>query len=250
MANQQVYIGTSGFSYKDWVGNFYPQFVSQKDWLRYYSSQFNTVEIDATFYGLPRKEVVARWRNNVPDNFIFTAKFPRTVTHEGTDSERIAAAGQFVEVMAELASKRGPMLMQFPYSFKPDRIDFLEKLLDSLPDSGPTTVEIRNRNWLEVDRLFEILAARKIGFCLVDHPWMPRSDQVTADYSYLRMLGDHKKIEEDFSWIRDDKEDALQHWSELIRRFSQDGKTVYIYFNNHFSGHAPTTARRLLELLT
>ena len=105
MKNDLIRIGTSGFSYKDWLGNFYPQFCPQSDFLRFYASKFNTVEIDSTFYHIPKEDTVKRWYKVTPDKFLFTAKFPQTVTHEGSLNSRIDNARKFIDVIKNLNSK-------------------------------------------------------------------------------------------------------------------------------------------------
>lgn len=248
MANQNIRIGTSGYSYKDWLGNFYPQFCPSQDFLRFYSSRFTTVEIDMTFYRVPTETMVRRWHKSTPGGFTFAAKFPRTVTHEGTRADRCDTAGHFVGIMQGLEEKLGPLLLQFPYSFKPDQFKLLEAIVDSLPEGPSYSVEVRNRKWLDGE-LFDFLRERKIALCLVDHPWMPRCAEQTASFAYVRFLGDQRKIDSDFSYVRDGREEALQWWADSIGNFASDGREVYVFFNNHFSGHAPTSAYRAMELL-
>lgn len=249
MINDRVLIGTSGFSYRDWLGNFYPQFCPQADFLQFYSSRFKTVEIDATFYRIPTVETVRKWAKSTPDNFVFAAKFPQAVTHEGEPESRLENARIFIEVMKHLDSKLGPLLLQFPYSFKPDQRDLLMQILDALPSNGLFAVELRNRKWLDQKDLFEVMADKRIAFCLIDHPWMPRVKVKTADFLYLRLLGDRHKIENDFSYVRFQRDEELNWWRELIVEYAREGVNCYVYFNNHFSGHAPTTATKLSELL-
>ncbi|MEW6412367.1 MAG: DUF72 domain-containing protein [Candidatus Zixiibacteriota bacterium] len=249
MNQQRVKIGTSGFSYKDWLGNFYPQFCPQADFLKYYSSQFKTVEIDATFYRVPSKETVQKWAKLTPDDFVFSAKFPQTVTHDGNLSARVGNALDFIEVMKHLESKRGPLLLQFPYSFKPDQAELLIGLLEALPENGLFAVELRNKKWLDVKDVFELFCERNIAFCLIDHPWMPLVNIKTADFQYIRMLGDRKKIESDFSYVRFGREQELSQWAEIIRQWAAQDVNCFVYFNNHYSGHAPTTAVLLREIL-
>ncbi len=250
MNQQRVKIGTSGFSYKDWLGNFYPQFCPPADFLTFYSSKFKTVEIDATFYRIPSKETVQKWAKVTPDDFVFAAKFPQTVTHEGELTTRIANARTFIEVMNYLESKRGPLLLQFPYSFKPDQIETLLGLLEALPDDGLFAVEFRNKKWLETKGIFDILTEKNIAFCLIDHPWMPRVNVKTADFQYFRFLGDRKKIENDFSYVRFDREEELVQWSKIIEEWASQDINCFVYFNNHYSGHAPTTGNLLREILS
>jgi len=245
----RIHIGTSGYSYNDWLGNFYPQFCSSKDFLRFYSSLFNTVEIDSTFYRIPTVQTVQQWKKVTPDNFIFTAKFPQSVTHEGAIKSRVDTARVFMDVMANLDDKLGPLLMQFPYSFNPvEHFDLLRELLQVVPADIKVAVEVRNKKWIRPE-FYQLLSGKKIALCLLDHPWMPKKTEYTADFSYIRFLGDRKKIESDFSFIRIDREEELKWWSDLIEEFSRERGEVYAYFNNHYSGHSPTTARRLIEIL-
>ena len=237
-----------GFSYKDWLGNFYPQFCPQADFLQYYASQFKTVEIDSTWYRIPSAQTVAKWARITPKDFVFTAKFPQAVTHEGDLGSRAENALAFIDVMRGLDSKLGALLLQFPYSFKPEEHKLLTGLLDVLPKDMPIAVELRNKHWLTED-LFGELRRRDLALCLADHPWVPRLAEKTADFQYIRMLGDRKKIESDFSHIRFDREKELQWWREVISDFAGQGGNIFVFFNNHYSGHAPTTARRLAAIL-
>ena len=250
MANGKLLIGTTGFSYQDWLGNFYPQFCPQADFLKYYSHCFNTVEIDSTFYGIPSEKTIAGWNNVTPDNFIFSAKFPRTVTHEGTINQKVDQAKYFMEVMKNLKSKLGVLLLQFPYSFKPDQYETLISLINTVKGDIRIAVELRNRKWLDNKDIFKILSDHNIALCQIDHPWMPRISQFTADFSYFRFLGDRKKIEDDFTYIRNDRIQELTEWKEIIKESLDTGRDTITYFNNHYSGHAPTTAMKFEEIIT
>ena len=249
MLPETIKIGTSGFSYKDWLGNFYPQFCPQSDFLRFYSSQFKTVEIDATFYQIPSETTVKKWSGSTPANFTFTAKFPRIVTHEGTLEERLDNANKFIAVMKTMGTKLGPLLLQFPYSFKPESFAMLEELLVGLSSGVRLSIELRNKQWLKIERLFSLLEKRNIAFCLIDHPWMPKINISTADFQYIRFLGDRKKITNDFSFVRFDRKEELDWWKDIFVDFAVKGKNIFGFFNNHYSGHSPTTANLMIEIL-
>ena len=216
-------IGTSGFSYRDWLGNFYPQFCPQADFLKFYASQFKTVEIDATFYRIPKEETVIRWAKVTPENFVFTAKFPQAVTHEGDLESRLSSQAAFLDVMQNLGPKLGPLLLQFPYSFKPESKGLLVKLIEALPEKGMFALELRNRKWLDEKDLFDLLSDKSIAFCLIDHPWMPKVNIRTGGFQYIRFLGDRKKIENDFSYVRYDREEELEWWRNLISEYASGG---------------------------
>ncbi len=246
---RRIHIGTSGYSYKDWLGNFYPQFCPQADFLRFYAAVFKTVEIDATFYRIPSKKMIKGWLDRTPDDFIFTAKFPSIVTHEGDIESRLENASKFIDIMTGLDNKLGPLLLQFPYGFKPeDNYDLMVSLLDKIPKDVPLALEVRNKKWLS-DDFISLLKSLKISLAQVDHPWMPREIPVTGNFKYIRFLGDRKKIKNDFSYIRDEREEELNWWSNVIEEFSSDGGEVYAYVNNHYSGHSPSSAAKLIEIL-
>ncbi len=246
--SDNIQIGTAGFGYKDWLGNFYPQFCPPADFLRYYASKFSTVELDVTFYRIPSESMVKKWASSTPEHFTFAAKFPRTVTHEGDVTSRLQQAEQFVSVITKLGSRLGPLLLQFPYSFRPESCSILKAIVDSIPKDIQLAVELRHKSWLSED-LYKWLTKRGLALCLVDHANMPRLSVKTADFQYIRMIGDHKRLTEDFSYVRFDRAEDLQWWRELVNRFAGEQGRIYGYFNNHYSGHAPTTACQFLDLL-
>lgn len=245
----KIRIGTSGFGYDDWLGNFYPQFCCKQDYLRFYGLKYNTVEIDATYYRIPAVETVKKWCKITPDNFIFTAKFPQHVTHEGDESARISTLHKFIETMKYMDCKLGPLMLQFPYSFKPEQQGLLFKILEELPNNYRFAIELRNKQWLKVDRLFELLSSKNIAFANIDHPWMPREELITADFIYIRLLGDRKKYPNDFSFVRNERLDDLIYWSKYLQKMDGSGKDCFAYINNHFTGNSPATANQLLEMI-
>ncbi len=241
MAQGKVYIGTAGFSYRDWLGNFYPQFCPAADFLQCYAMTFNTVELDSTFYGIPTRKVVEKWSATTPAGFQFAAKFPRTVTHEGELKARMEDAEKYLAVMAAMGDKLGPLLLQFPPSFQPCSRKDLCELLSLIPRGLRVAVEVRCRSWL-TEELYSMLKAREIGLCLAELPGMPRLNVRTADFIYLRFIGDHKGIPDDFSYVREPRLDELDYWTDTLEHFAGENADIFAYFNNQFSGHAPSTA--------
>ena len=244
----KLHIGTSGFVYEDWLGNFYPQFCPKLDFLQFYSSKFKVVELDCTYHKIPDETTIQKWHKNTPDNFLFTAKFPKAITHESDAIVRRSLSKQFINSMKLLESKLGVLLLQFPYCFKPDKINILLDIIESLPLDVRFALEIRNKCWLEENELFDILRAKNIAFCHLDHPWMPKVDIETADFSYFRILGDRREIENDFSYERKCCQEKLLYWKNLIDNRLQNQKDCYLFFNNNFSGHSPTTALKFKSL--
>jgi uncharacterized protein YecE (DUF72 family) len=245
--DNQVRIGTCGWSYKDWVGVFYPEGAQQRDYLGHYAGQFSTVEVDSTWYAVPRASTVEGWRNRTPDGFLFSAKFPKEITHDLSLVDCEEATTAFLGAMSLLGDRCGPLLLQFPYGFKADRREDLKTYLGGLPDDFRYAVEVRHRSWLETD-LLELLSARDVALCLIDHPWFPRMVEATTDFLYVRWMGDRKRIEEDFSHERDPREGDLGWWIENLRPYAGD-RRIFGYANNHYTGFGPGVARRVAASL-
>ncbi len=243
-----IRIGTSGWSYKDWAGNFYPSNLDDTGYLSYYATKFNTVEIDSTFYGVPRKTTIENWYKSVPDDFKFSAKFPQSITHKSDLTDIDEELTKFLNTISGLKEKLGPLLMQFPYSFKPEMSGNLFNFIKSLPNDFEYVLEVRNKKWLN-DKFYDELRRHSIGLALLDHPWMPKPQITTSRILYVRFLGDRKNIPDDFSYERDDKKQDLQNWRKLVKILEEKTDDFYGYFNNHYSGHSPTTAKRFMEML-
>ena len=244
---QNLYIGTQGFSFKDWVGPFYPLNSTSNRYLQAYSRQFRTVEIDSTFYGVPRRTTVAAWRQRTPTGFRFCAKFPNYITHQKMLVDCDAATQHFIETMRGLGDKLGPLLLQFSYEFGPERSDHLARYLDGLPDDLQFAVEVRNREWYDTN-IIEMLQTRGVALALHDLYYMPRRTEVTADFVYVRWLGRRTDLEH-FDRIQLDRRDEEKWWAEHVSGFLGQGLTVYGYFNNIWAGYSPGSALGFLERL-
>src|SRR5271169_5081931 len=204
----ELRIGTSAFTAAGWPGTFYPEGLPEREYLSYYATKFDTVEVDSTFYRTPSLSTVKGWNTKTPSGFLFAAKVPQVITHENVLVDCDAEFRQFIEVMDNLGEKLGPLLLQFGYFNKKAFVginDFLARLrpfLKKLPKDHKFAVEIRNKNWLG-PQFVETLRERSIALALIDQSWMPRPaqwfekfDPITADFTYVRWLGDRKGIEE------------------------------------------------------
>jgi uncharacterized protein YecE (DUF72 family) len=251
-----LYLGTSSWSSKDWEGVFYPEGTPPGDYLALYAARLRTVEVDATFYRAPSASMVARWRDLLPEGFLFAAKVPQTITHEkklvGCEKE----LEEFLAAMDPLGDRLGPLLFQFPYFSVASGMtqeEFLARaraFLPLLPAGHRFALEIRNKGWLK-PALLDLLRRHGVALALIDHPWMPRVDQVieemdplTADFCYVRWLGDRKRIEERTKrWDRTivDRSREMRTWVPAIRALLERRATVFGYFNNHYAGHAPAS---------
>lgn len=203
-----IRLGTSAFTAAGWEGSFYPDGMKPADFLSYYATQFDTVEVDSTFYRAPAISTVKGWYEKTPRGFMFAAKVPQLITHEKVLQDCEVAFSEFLKIMDNLGEKLGPLLFQFGYFNKKafhGVNDFLARLrpfLKTLPKGYKFAVEIRNKNWL-VPQFVETLRERGVALALVDQSWMPRPaqwferfDPITADFTYVRWLGDRKGIEE------------------------------------------------------
>jgi uncharacterized protein YecE (DUF72 family) len=256
-------LGTSAFTAAGWEGVFYPEGMAASEYLSHYAREFDCVEVDSTYYRVPSAQMVRGWYEKTPKGFLFAAKVPGTITHEKVLTDCDEEFRRFVDVMEGLGEKLGPLLLQFPYFNKkafagPEEfLERLEKFLKKLPREHRFAVEVRNKTWLG-PRMLELLREHGVALALIDHPWMPRPreilarmDPVTADFTYVRWLGDRKGIEEQTkTWdkVIVDRRRELAEWVEAIRKFNQRSVDVFAFANNHFAGHAPATIRQFWEL--
>jgi uncharacterized protein YecE (DUF72 family) len=244
-----LYLGTQGWSYDSWVGSFYPPGISKSAWLEAYAAQFNTVELDTTFYAIPRASTISGWLARTPEDFRFAAKFPKGITHEkqlvACQSETIA----FLDAIAGLGSRLGPLLLQMPPSFGASQADTLEAFVQDLPTGFRYAVEVRHHSWLTKEtlpKLVGLLQRLGVALCLVQHAWMPKLDEVTAPFVYIRWLGRREDIpDDDYSRVRIDRRAQLNSWAQQIARYLEAGVMVYGYFNNHYQGHSPASVREM-----
>ncbi len=243
----KVWLGTQGFSFKDWVGPFYPEGTSQSSYLEEYGKHFPIVEIDSTFYGAPRATTVEGWKRRSPPDFQFAAKFPKLITHEKKLDRALGDAEAFIGVMQALGDKLAVLTLQFAYDFTPDHFDQLDAFLAALPEGVRYAVEIRNRGWI-TPAFGEMLSERGAALVLQDLHYMPRLDWVTADFTVIRWLGRRKDIEQ-FDRIQIDRTEALNTWAEVVKQFRADGIEVFGFFNNHFAGHSPESVRQFASML-
>ncbi len=242
-----LYLGTSGWSYADWEGTVYPPATPPGGRLAEYARHFATVEIDSTFYGTPRGSTVERWRRIAPAGFLFAAKFPREITHEKNLIGCKEAADNFVRTMQGLENRLGPLLLQLPPDFTVEGLEVLDGFLSELPEGPRYAVEVRHKSWLG-SKLPDMLRERGAALTLVDYPRMPRLEEATADFVYIRWLGDRREFPSGHTHLKKDRDEDLRWWSELVDRFFGEGKMVFAYANNHYQNHSPSTVERFLEV--
>ena len=261
---QMIRLGTSAFTAAGWEGSFYPAGMKPADYLSHYATRFDSVELDNTFYRSPAKSVVEGWDRKTPEGFIFAAKVPQVITHEKMLVDCDAEFAEFIETMDLLGKKLGPLLFQFGYFNKsvfPGVNDFLARLrpfLKKLPKDHKFAVEIRNKNWL-VPQFVDALRESGVALALIDQSWMPRParwfdniDPITADFTYVRWLGDRKDIEGQTKvWDKVilDRQAELSQWADVLAKVYKRKVPIYAYANNHYAGHGPATVEMFRGLL-
>lgn len=235
----KIHIGTSGWHYKHWVGTFYPEGTKAGSQLDYYLKFFKTVEINNSFYRVPQPMTFINWRNSVPEDFVFAVKANRFFTHLKKLKVERADIERFVEKVDQLESKTGPILFQLPPRWKinPER---LEEFLAKLPSHHRYTLEFRDQTWYD-EKVYDLLQRFKVAFCIYELAGHLSPLMVTADFVYVRLHGPGDKYQGNYS------KEKLQEWATYCLQWQQEGKDVYIYFDNDESGHAAYNARDLLQ---
>jgi uncharacterized protein YecE (DUF72 family) len=251
-----ILLGTSSFTATGWQGSFYPKGLRPADYLSYYAQHFDTVEIDSTFYATPNVSVVRSWNAKTPEGFLFAAKVPQEITHKRVLKDCDEEFKVFLTTMEALGEKLGPLLFQFgkfdKYAFK-SLDDFLARLvpfLKRLSKEHKFAVEIRNKDWL-VPKLADVLREHGVALTLIDQDWMPRPwemkgkfDLITANFTYVRWLGDRKGMEEKTTtWdkVIVDRQGDLSDWVGLLKKIHERRIMILAFANNHYAGFGPGT---------
>lgn len=256
--------GTAGWSYKDWVGPFYPQGTQADRYLEYYAQRYAGVEIDSTYYRTPSPAMVEGWDAATPAHFVFSPKMVGTVTHEAFLLDCDEDARRHVDVLARLGAKLGPIILQFPYFRKAQGITLdvlLERLLpflDHLPEGVRYGVEVRNKPFLK-PALLQALHERNVGLVLVDHLWMPTPEAYlkiegifTADFVPIRLIGDRhgiEKITKTWEKVVVDQRARVRSWAAVATEALRAGHDVNAFANNHYAGHGPATADQMIHFV-
>lgn len=254
-----IQVGTSGWFYDAWVGPFYPQRTAKSDYLGCYAERFEIVEVDSTYYRTPSTRMTRGWAARTPDRFRFALKVPREITHEKVLSDCEREMDEYLSALEPLGPKVKCVLLQFGYFNRrafSSAGPFLERLdgfLARYAGQIPIAAEIRNKNWLSA-AYFDLLRSHNVVATLVEHAWLPpidaliqRHDVVTGPFSYLRLIGDRKHIEEiTTTWekVVVDRSSDLRRVAAAIRRLAETTDVV-TFVNNHYAGHGPATVADL-----
>ncbi len=247
-----VYVGTSGWTYPDWLGSFYPAGSKPQDLIQHYARSFRAVELDSTYSTIPARAVVAEWKEITPPGFVFAAQVPGVITHQKVMKDCQRELTTFLNSLELLSDRLGPLLLQFPYFNRnafASRAQFdklLQPFLKTLPKEFKFAVEIRNKNWISWDFL-EMLRDHSVAFVVVGQAWMPSIDVLAraldllcGDFFYGRFIGDRKEAKtQRWDHLTEDKTSELIVWIEELKKIAERASRAYVFFSNHYAGFAP-----------
>lgn len=238
----EIRIGTSGYHYKHWVGTYYPADVKAGEMLKHYLRDFDTVELNNTFYQLPNETTFDAWRKNTPHDFLYAVKGSRFITHMIKLKDPLRGLTNFMPRAERLRWKLGPVLWQLPPGWKVN-VERLEEFLSLLPKEHRYTFELRNETWM-TDKVLDVLRKYNAAFCIYELAGYMSPIEVTSDWTYIRLHGPtHFKYQGSYT------DEQLAMWAERIRGWSRTMKAIYVYFDNDDSAYAVYNAMTLKKML-
>ena len=228
------WIGTSGFQYSEWKGNFYPEDLPTAKMLPFYAERFTTTEINYTFHRIPAPKTIDNWKAQTPEKFRFGLKAPQKITHWAKLRDCSDTLEYFSKVVTGLRDRLGPVLFQLPPTFKKDT-DVLASFLRELP-SMRAAFEFRNESWFD-DEIFDLLKSHNVALCIADTDAIATPKNITADYGYLRLRREDYTAED------------VKRWSEFVHEQGTNCSDAFVYFKHEESGIGPKLARQMIDLL-
>jgi uncharacterized protein YecE (DUF72 family) len=266
-----LYLGCPVWSFKGWVGNFYPKGAQPKDFLREYAKRLNTIEGNTTFYAVPAAKTIESWIEQTPEDFRFCLKIPKAISHSGTLSDYVDRAAGFIDAIRPLASKLGPMFLQLPPSFSPRLMPDLATFLSAFPTDVRLGVEVRHLDWFEDEHrnaLNKLLSDHNMARVVIDtrpirdlagdasikgsayesllearerKPNVPVFEEVTADFTFLRFIG-HPEMEKNQVWMNE--------WTPRIADQLSAGKEAFVFCHSPDNLLAPFIAREFHQQIS
>jgi uncharacterized protein YecE (DUF72 family) len=236
-----IYIGTSGWHYNHWKGKFYPRNLDSGGFLSFYIKKFNTVEINNTFYQIPKRDTFIDWESITPDDFIFAIKASRYITHLKKLNDTKASIKNFFDGIKYMKHKVGPILFQLPPNWASNS-KRLENFIKVLPANYRYAFEFRNLDWFKKE-IYEILSGNNIAFCIYELGKLKSPKKVTADFVYIRLHGPNDAYKGLYSSQR------LNALANDIKKWQRQNKDVFCYFDNDENAYAPKNASSLLKII-
>jgi uncharacterized protein YecE (DUF72 family) len=248
----QLYIGCSGWSYTSWQGPFYPTDINKNLQLPFYSEVFNYVEIDSTFYNIPTESTVRNWNKRTPDNFRFTVKFPKVITHDKRLMNAEKELSLFYVRMEPLKGKILALLIQLPPSFElKEGLESLRRSNFFFDDTFRYAIEVRHRSWFN-ELAYNLFQNSNISLTWSQMDRLQTPPIVTTDFIYLRLIGDRSIHESNFGKLQIDRRIEMEKWAEKIKETKnneKDIKTAIVAANNHYGGFGPGTVNIFRETM-
>lgn len=244
----KVLIGTSGWSYEHWKGVFYPEDLAKTKWLEYYCQHFKTVELNASFYNLPKRKTFENWRKRVGGacppaggDFVFSVKGSRFITHVKKLKDCQEPVVRFFEAASGVKNSKDIVLWQLPPRLKVN-VEKLKEFIKLLPKTWRYAFEFRNETWL-CKEVFEMLKRHNMAVVFQDFEYWPITEKITADFAYIRLHG-KKEL-----YVSCYTKKELENWAKKIKNWKKKELDVYVYFNNDMRGYAVKNAKQLTELI-
>lgn len=247
-----LYIGCSGWSYSSWEGPFYPSHIDSKLMLPFYSKIFNYVEIDSTFYNIPSQQMVKNWNKRTPNNFRFTVKFPKIITHEKRFRDVEKELSQFYENIEPLKDKILALLIQLPPSYElKEGLDTFRNYDFFFDDTFRYAIEVRHSSWFN-ELAYNMFRNSNISLVWSQMDVLQTPPVITTDFIYLRLIGDRSIQERNFGKIQRDRSLEMKGWADKISQLEEQEKSLKIGIvaaNNHYGGFGPGTVNMFREML-
>lgn len=241
----ELRIGCTGWSYEKWIGSFYPTNLANSNFLKYYSSIFDTTEINSTYYRVPNQFTTKKWFSDTPKNFLFTAKFPKKITHELRLRDVKADVSNFLRSLEPLRSKVWALVFQLPPSLTfTEAKSRIEQIFSFLPKFYRYPIEGRHESWF-TDEAIDYLSEKNICLVWNEISGISNPAPITSDYVYLRLIGDRTISEDQFGKIRRNKTDSIRAWAQKINNMKNRIAFAIAFTNNHLEGFAPESANKL-----
>lgn len=239
---KKIHIGTSGWRFGDWKGSFYPQEMKGKEFLPLYAQAFDTVEINSTFYRLPREDTIKKWCDITPDHFVFSCKASRYITHMKKLKEPEESLSQFLNLLKGFGKKLGVILFQFPPQWALN-LERLEAFLPMLPKGIKYAFEFRHLSWF-CSSVYQLLGSYNMALCIYDYKGYQSPEISTADFIYVRLHGPKKRPYEGHY-----SKEALEDYARKCLYWSEQGKTIFFYFDNGKKACASLDAKDLMSYM-
>lgn len=236
-----IHIGTSGWHYRHWKGPFYPADALSENFLAYYAEHFHTVEINNTYYQMPKEKTLIQWRDTVSEEFIFSVKASRYITHMKKLKDAVQPTSSFLEKVTVLGDKLGPILFQLPprWHCNPERLNSFLKIL---PEGYRYAFEFRDPSWFN-NETYDTLAENRSAFCIYDLDRNLSPKIVTADFVYIRLHGPNGAYKGEYTT------EVLAGWADELSTWLREGKEIYCYFDNDEKGYAAKDSLRLQGMI-